>query len=91
MRSRTFPPDAAHPALRMRFCSWRRDRRLDHPESLRAKDLIEGGREFTVAVADQDARPLLQLGEDHRQIARLLDNPGTVGVGGDASEIDATP
>ena len=31
------------------------------------------------------------LGERHRQVARLLDDPGTVGIGGDAGEIDAAP
>jgi hypothetical protein len=75
----------------VRFRSWRRDRRLDDPESLRAKELVEGGREFGVAVADQDPMALGLLSDGHDQVARLLRHPGTVGIGGDAGEIHATP
>ena len=63
---------------------------LISPESLRTEDLVEGGREFAVAVADQDPMPLLLLGEGHRQVARLLHDPGAVGIGTDAGEIDTT-
>src|SRR6266511_4737468 len=60
---KTLAPHAADPALRVRLRSWRRDRRPDHPDSFRAEHLIEAGRELAVAVADQEARPLLLLGE----------------------------
>src|SRR5206468_3526185 len=69
----------------------RRDRRLDQPESFGTKDLVEGGREFAIPVADQDPMPLPLLGERHRQVARLLHDPGAVGIGTDAGEIHATP
>ena len=42
----TFTPGAADPALGVRLRPWRRDRRLDQPESLRTKDLLEGGRDL---------------------------------------------
>src|SRR6266545_2265068 len=87
----TFTPDAADPTLRVRLRPWRSDRRLDHPDSLRTEDLVEGGREFDVAVADQEPMPLLLVGQGHRQVARLLHDPGAVGIGGDAGEIHATP
>src|SRR6266702_6746616 len=71
----TFTPDAAHASFRVRFRPWRRDRRLDHVQSLRTKDLVEGGRELAVAVADQDPMAFPLLGEGHRQVARLLGDP----------------
>jgi hypothetical protein len=49
----TFPPGAADPALRVRLRPWSRDRCPGDPESLRTEDLVEGGRELAVAVADQ--------------------------------------
>jgi hypothetical protein len=64
----TFTPDAADPALGVRFRPWRSDWGLDQPESLRTKDLVDGGREFAVAVADQDPMPLPLLA---RVIVRL--------------------
>src|SRR6266511_1451005 len=76
----TFAPDAADPALGMRFRPWRRDRRPDRPEPFRTEDLVESGREFLVAVADQDPMAL-----------PLLHDPSPVGMGGDAGEIHATP
>src|SRR6266540_4325870 len=87
----TFAPDAADPALGMRFRPWRRDRRPDRPEPFRTEDLVESGREFLVAVADQDPMALPLLGEGHDQVARLLHDPSPVGMGGDAGEIHATP
>src|SRR6266536_1807790 len=87
----TFASGAADPALGVCFRPWRRDWRLDQPEPLRPEDLVEDGREFAVAVADQDPVALPLLGEGHRQVARLLLDPGAVGSGGDAGEIHATP
>src|SRR6266511_4118128 len=78
------------PALRVRFCPWRRDRRPDHPDPFRAEHLIEGSRELAVAVANQEARPLLLVGDRHDQVARLLRDPGAVGVSGHAGQMHAT-
>jgi hypothetical protein len=61
-----FAPDAADPALGVRFRQRRGDRRLDQSESLRPEDLVEGGREFAVTVADQDPMALLSLGDADR-------------------------
>jgi hypothetical protein len=49
------------------------------------------GREFAVAVADQDPMALLLFGEGHDQVARLLGDPGPVGMGCDARQIHPTP
>jgi hypothetical protein len=50
---------------------------------------VEGGRELGVAISDQDAGPLLLIGQSHDQVARLFGDPGAVWVRGDADEIDA--
>jgi hypothetical protein len=42
------------------------------------EDLVEGGREFAVAVADQDPMALRLLSQGHRQVARLLGEPCVV-------------
>ncbi len=85
----TLAPNAADPALGVCLGPWRRDRRSDHSDPLRAEDLVEGGRELAVAVADHEARLLLLLGQRHDQVARLLGDPGAVWVGGDAGEMHA--
>src|SRR3954453_19209972 len=85
----TLAPDAADPALRVRLRPRRRERRLDHSNTFRAEDFVEADRELAVAVADQEARPLLLLGEAHDQVARLLFDPGAVRVGGYAAEMHA--
>jgi hypothetical protein len=59
---KTLAPHAADPALRVRLRPWRRDRRPDDADPFRADHLIEGSRELAVAVADQEARPLLLVG-----------------------------
>jgi hypothetical protein len=37
---------------------WRPNRRVDHSDAFAAEDLVEGCREFAVAVVDQEPRPL---------------------------------
>src|SRR3989442_1547161 len=49
----------------------------------------ERGREFAVAVADQEARPLVLVCQGHDQVPRLLCDPGPIRVRGDAGEMDA--
>jgi hypothetical protein len=44
----------------VRLRAGRRDRRANHPDPLRAEDLVEGGGELAVAVADQDPRALFR-------------------------------
>src|SRR4029453_11977248 len=89
----TFTPGAADPALGVRLPPPAPRRGLVQASPPGTGDLPEGGREFAVAVADQDPMPmpLVLLGEGHRQVARLLLDPGAVGIGGDAGEIDAGP
>src|SRR6266542_3693808 len=87
---KTLATGAADPALRVRLRPRRRDRRPDDPDPFRAEDLVEGGRELAVAVADQEARPLLLVGDRHDQVARLLRDPGAVRVRGHAGQMHAT-
>ena len=49
-------------------------RRVDHPDSFAAEDLVEVSGELAVAIMDQEARPLEQAGE--AKVSRLLDDPG---------------
>jgi hypothetical protein len=41
----------------------------DHPDPFRAEHLIEGSRELAVAVANQEARPLLLVGDRHSRVS----------------------
>src|SRR5438034_1155209 len=84
-------PDAADPALGVRLRPWRRDRSADYPDPLRTEDLVEGGGELAIAIADQEAGPLLLLVQGHDQVPRLLLDPGAVWVGGDACQMHAAP
>jgi hypothetical protein len=51
---------------------------VDHLDPFAAKDLVEGGGEFAVAVVDQEAHPLEHAGE--AQIPRLLATQAPVGL-----------
>jgi hypothetical protein len=51
---------------------------------------IEDAGELAVAVLDQEREACQTVVEVHQEIARLLSDPGTGGVGGDAQEVDAT-
>jgi hypothetical protein len=53
---------------------------LQDPDLLAAEDLVERAAVLAVAVADQEADPLLSEGE--AEVARLLSNPARVGVRG---------
>jgi hypothetical protein len=51
---------------------------VDHPDRFPAEDLVEGGAELTVAVADEEAHPLEQAAE--AEVARLLVTQPSVGL-----------
>jgi hypothetical protein len=53
------------------FAWGRLHRRVDHPDSFAAEHLVEASGELAVAIMDQEARPLENVGEV--EIARLLD------------------
>src|SRR5919198_6483000 len=66
------------------------NRRTDNLDPFRAEDLVEAGSELAVAVADQEARLLLLIGDRHDQVARLLRDPGAVRISGHAGQMHAT-
>jgi hypothetical protein len=50
---------------------------------------VEGVGELAVAIPDQERELSRAVAEIHQQIPRLLSNPGTTRVCGDAEEVDA--
>lgn len=56
----------------------RAERRQDHLDALGAKDLVEGGDELRVAVADEE--PDIAEGSREAEVARLLGDPAAVGI-----------
>jgi hypothetical protein len=56
--------DGADPAFGERVCLRRPKRGADDLDAFTAKDLIERAREFTVAVADQEAGGVARSGSD---------------------------
>jgi hypothetical protein len=65
-------------ALRIRIGLRRPERREDHFDALGAKDLVEGGDELRVAVADQE--PDVAERSREAEVARLLGDPAAVGI-----------
>jgi hypothetical protein len=56
---------------------------------LGAEDIIERPAELPVAVADEEPRPVSLLLQVLHEVAGLLSDPGGVGVGGHAGQMDA--
>jgi hypothetical protein len=55
----------------------------------RGEDRVEGSGELAVAVADEEPEALVGVVEVHEQVARLLCEPGSGRVGGDAEDVDS--
>jgi hypothetical protein len=68
---------------------WCADRGADDPDLFAAEDLVEGAGVLAVAVAVADQETDLLLGEEEAEVASLLGDPASVGVGGTAGEVDA--
>jgi hypothetical protein len=66
----TLAAGRCRPSVRRAPSRGRRNRCADHRDPFGAEDLVEAGGELAVAVADQETRPLLLLGEGHDQVAR---------------------
>jgi hypothetical protein len=71
--------EGADPALGVSVRVRRLDRRADHPDALRAEDLVEGMAELRVAIVDEKPERLL-VAQLHDQVARLLGDPASVGI-----------
>jgi hypothetical protein len=59
------------------------------PDAFAGDHGIEDAGELAVAIPDQQRQACHTVAEVHQEIARLLSDPGTGGVGGDAEEVDA--
>jgi hypothetical protein len=70
--------NGAHPTPGEGIRVRRLDRRVDHLDALRPKDLVEGAAELAVAIMDHEPERLLIL-ELHGEVARLLGDPAPSG------------
>src|ERR671918_3093467 len=82
-------PCRLDPALGDGVRLWRSDRGLDDPDPIRAEDLVEGGGELRVLVVDEEAKIVAIFGERHREVSRLLGDPGVDRTGGAAGEMNS--
>src|SRR5919106_1625560 len=78
-------PERAHEPLRERVRSRCLDRGANDPWPLGAEHLVEAAHVFGVTVADEEAEGTAVPPGDEG--ARLLADPGGVGIGGDAREV----
>src|SRR5579859_822724 len=67
------------PAQRSACARFRRPhRRLDHPDALGAKDLVELARELPVSITNQNPGSICTVVTEVQQVARLLGDPAAV-------------
>jgi hypothetical protein len=64
-------------------------RRLDDPDVDGGEDGVERGGELAVAVTDEESEAPGGVVEVHEQVAGLLSQPRSGGVGGDAEDVHA--
>jgi hypothetical protein len=81
-------PHGADEALGKRVGLWSVDRCSDDLDPLAAEDLVEDAAELRVAIVDQEAWGRGSVGERPRELARLLRDPGVVGMLGAARDVD---
>ena len=84
-----FAADRSDEALGDRVRPWCPHRRLNDPYLDRGEDRVEGSGELAVAVADEEPEALVGVVEVHEQVARLLCEPGSGRMGGDAQDVDS--
>ncbi len=83
-----FGADAADEPFRVAVRLRRPRRDLDHVDAFGGEDGIEGGGEFGVPVADEEAKRAGLIIEVHQEVAGGLGGPGCGRVGGHAEEMD---
>jgi hypothetical protein len=81
-------PHRPDPALRGGVGVGRLHRRDQHLGALGAEHVVEGPREFRVAVAQHNAQLSASFAQHHQQVAGLLGDPQTVGGGGHPGQVD---
>jgi hypothetical protein len=80
--------DGTDPPLRIGVGVRRLDRRDEHLGTLGAEHLVEPATELRVAVAEHKAQPQSPIRCRQEQVAGLLGDPGTIGVGRHAGQVD---
>src|SRR5215210_3403630 len=81
-----FASDAADEAFGDRVGSWCPHRCLDDADVERGEHGVEGCGELGVTVPDEEPEAAAGVLEVHEQVASLLSEPGSGGVGGDAED-----
>jgi hypothetical protein len=81
--------DGADPALGDSVGPRRPHRCAQDSDAFAGEHGVEDAGELAVAVPDQEREACQTVVEVHQEIARLLSDPGTGGVRGDAEEVDA--
>jgi hypothetical protein len=76
------------PPLRVRVRLGRPNRRQQHLPTLRPEHVVEAAGELRVPITQQVPHPAPLLAEHQQQVAGLLGDPGTVGIGGHARQVD---
>ena len=84
-----FASNAADEAFGDRVGSRRPHRCLDDPDVERGEHGVEGCGELGVAVPDEKPEAAAGVLEIHDQVASLLSQPGSGGMGGDAEDVYA--
>ena len=85
-----FPAQCSDESFRDRVragCSYRG---ADDADVSAGEDGVERRGELAVSVADQEPEPVGAVAELHEQVAGLLDDPVSGGVGGDSGEVHAS-
>jgi hypothetical protein len=85
----TFAAQGADPAFRDRVRPRCLYRGADDADVGADEHGVEGGGELAISVADQEPEPLGAVAEVHEQVAGLLGDPRSGGVGGDPGEVHA--
>ncbi len=86
----TLRANATHPSLRNGVSLRNTHRSLDNDQALAAGDLVEHAAELGVPIVEQEAEALAALIRCHREVARLLGRPGSLGVRGHTSDAHAS-
>ena len=80
--------DGTDPALRVGVRVRRLDRRDEHLGTLGAEHVVEPTTELGVPVADEEAHLPALLAQHQEQASGLLGDPGPIGVGRHAGQVD---
>jgi hypothetical protein len=80
--------DSADPPLRVGVRVRRLHRGHEHLDTLRPKHVIEPAAELRVSIANEEAHPASSFVQGQQQVARLLGDPGGIGIGGHTAQVD---